>query len=252
MTTEHPVPSVPERIDHWSSQFARNSHGIYRRLRSDCPVFWNDVYDGFWLVTGREEVSEIALDDETFSSRNDAPDRESPYRGIGIPPKPIQSGIMEMDQPRFGAIRRELNRWFSPKVVESRAAEIEGYVAFCIDQIIERGGLRSRPERDSAIPQHRDRERLHRNSRDLDSQPNARCLAPAAERQRVSDVRIHIDRSKCQGHAQCYAQAPDIFELDDEGYLALDGDLDVPDESMVAASRAVASCPERVFRIGNG
>lgn len=42
-------------------------------------------------------------------------------------------------------------------------------------------------------------------------------------------MKIIVHREKCQGHARCWAMAPDIFELDDEGYI-MPGDIDVPEE----------------------
>ncbi|MER9069766.1 ferredoxin [Mesorhizobium sp. M0902] len=32
-------------------------------------------------------------------------------------------------------------------------------------------------------------------------------------------MRIIVQNAKCQGHARCAVQAPDIFKLDDEGYI---------------------------------
>ena len=56
-------------------------------------------------------------------------------------------------------------------------------------------------------------------------------------------MKIRLVRSKCAGHAQCYAVAPDIFPIDDEGFCILSERVVRPDE--VAIVRAgVASCPE--------
>jgi ferredoxin len=56
-------------------------------------------------------------------------------------------------------------------------------------------------------------------------------------------VKIRLIRSKCAGHAQCYAVAPDIFPIDDEGFCILEERVVRADEA--AAVRAgVASCPE--------
>jgi ferredoxin len=34
-------------------------------------------------------------------------------------------------------------------------------------------------------------------------------------------MRIIVHRDRCQGHARCWAMAPEICELDDEGYKTL-------------------------------
>ena len=59
-------------------------------------------------------------------------------------------------------------------------------------------------------------------------------------------MRIRVDTELCSGHARCNAAAPDIFELDDAGYNAMD-DHDVTDDQLRDASRGVLACPERAI-----
>ena len=40
-------------------------------------------------------------------------------------------------------------------------------------------------------------------------------------------MRIVSNRNKCEGHARCAAEAPDVFGLDGEGFTTLDGLVDV-------------------------
>jgi len=61
-------------------------------------------------------------------------------------------------------------------------------------------------------------------------------------------VRIVVDKGRCQGHAQCAALAPDLFVLDDLGYLAL-ADVEVADDNATTARRAALACPERAITI---
>lgn len=61
-------------------------------------------------------------------------------------------------------------------------------------------------------------------------------------------MRIRADKAKCTGHARCAAVAPDIFKLDDEGYIALE-EFEVPDEDEKLARRGVRACPERALAI---
>ncbi|HYB80227.1 MAG TPA: ferredoxin, partial [Mycobacterium sp.] len=35
-------------------------------------------------------------------------------------------------------------------------------------------------------------------------------------------MRVRLDKSKCVGHAQCYAVDPDLFPIDDSGYSILE------------------------------
>lgn len=59
-------------------------------------------------------------------------------------------------------------------------------------------------------------------------------------------MKVSIDTSKCQGHARCWEIAPEVFDLDDEGYgtVLLD---EVPDGLKAKALDAVQNCPERAI-----
>lgn len=61
-------------------------------------------------------------------------------------------------------------------------------------------------------------------------------------------MKIQIDRQKCEGHARCNAILPELFVLDDDGYIDTDG-FDVPSERSSDAELAAASCPERVITV---
>lgn len=64
-------------------------------------------------------------------------------------------------------------------------------------------------------------------------------------------MRIIVHKAKCQGHARCSAQAPDVFTLDDEGYI-LPGDIDVAEGEQLLASRGAQSCPETALEVVRG
>lgn len=61
-------------------------------------------------------------------------------------------------------------------------------------------------------------------------------------------MKIHVDTDKCAGHAQCAAHAPDVYELDDLGYVQpFDGEVPSPLEQR--ARIGAEACPERAIRI---
>jgi ferredoxin len=61
-------------------------------------------------------------------------------------------------------------------------------------------------------------------------------------------VRIVIDKANCVGHARCAAIAPELFLLDGEGYIAIEG-FAVPEGQEALAKRAARACPERVISV---
>lgn len=57
-------------------------------------------------------------------------------------------------------------------------------------------------------------------------------------------MRITLDRDACQGHNRCYLLAPELFDVDDEGYAVLLVDGEVPAELEEKARLAADNCPE--------
>ncbi len=64
-------------------------------------------------------------------------------------------------------------------------------------------------------------------------------------------MKIEADYDRCEGHGLCVDQAPEVFDLDDEGDLVhhFEGQ-DVPAELEDAAGRAVDACPVAALRRG--
>jgi ferredoxin len=62
-------------------------------------------------------------------------------------------------------------------------------------------------------------------------------------------MRVSVDNDRCTGHARCWAIAPDIFTIDDDGYSNIGTAKPVPDGTEDLARSGVAACPERALRI---
>lgn len=62
-------------------------------------------------------------------------------------------------------------------------------------------------------------------------------------------MRIVFDRGACQGHNRCYLLAPELFDVDDEGYAILRVDGDVPEELEKKAQLAADNCPEYAITV---
>jgi ferredoxin len=59
-------------------------------------------------------------------------------------------------------------------------------------------------------------------------------------------MKIRIEKSKCAGNARCAAVAPELFPLDDEGYIAVE-EVAVPPGMEALARKGARACPERVI-----
>ena len=61
-------------------------------------------------------------------------------------------------------------------------------------------------------------------------------------------MKILVNRARCSGHARCASVAPDLFRLDDDGYIGIDS-FDVSPADEERAARGARSCPERALRV---
>ncbi|HTK60955.1 MAG TPA: ferredoxin [Pseudonocardia sp.] len=58
---------------------------------------------------------------------------------------------------------------------------------------------------------------------------------------------VELDRDICAGHGLCSAVAPDLIDIDDDGYPVI-GDP-VPGDQLEAARDAVTACPEQALKL---
>lgn len=61
-------------------------------------------------------------------------------------------------------------------------------------------------------------------------------------------MRLVADRERCQGHNRCFAEAPELFDLDEDlkAFVVADS---VPSGQEAAARAAVRNCPERAITL---
>jgi ferredoxin len=61
-------------------------------------------------------------------------------------------------------------------------------------------------------------------------------------------MKIHVDQKACTGHGRCNALAPELYELDDNGYCAVTT-IDVAPERAQAARKGADACPEQAITV---
>lgn len=64
-------------------------------------------------------------------------------------------------------------------------------------------------------------------------------------------IRVSIDETTCSGHGRCYAIAPDLFNIDDDGRGVAPGEP-ISTSALGAAQLAVDNCPEEAIRLVGG
>ena len=61
-------------------------------------------------------------------------------------------------------------------------------------------------------------------------------------------MKLTLDSQKCQGHGRCYALAPELFDLDENGHgLVLVAEID--ESHRERAELAVQNCPEQAITL---
>jgi ferredoxin len=62
-------------------------------------------------------------------------------------------------------------------------------------------------------------------------------------------IKISVDHDKCMGHARCAAVAPDVYELDENGYVDIPDGTTVADDLRGHALDGAGACPERAISV---
>lgn len=61
-------------------------------------------------------------------------------------------------------------------------------------------------------------------------------------------MKIRVDVAACVGHARCAAVAPEVYELDDNGFNVT-AEKEVDESLRSQAIRGMRACPEKVITI---
>lgn len=100
-------------FDPFSEEFFNNPFDMYRRMRQDAPLYYNEDSD-FYALTRHEDVSAALKDHEAFSSS----------RGCDLAmvqgEEPPQKSIIFMDPPDHRHMRSLLNKAFTPRMIQSQ------------------------------------------------------------------------------------------------------------------------------------
>ena len=141
--TMHELAPGTIDVDHQGPDFIASRHRRYAEMRDRCPVVFNQHHGGFWMVTDYESVAAVARDNETFAHKYE-PDSDDgiSYHGIcGIPRPPYvpRMGVSEIDGPEHADLRRVLNPYMTPRVIERQRPRMEAVSAWFLDQVVEAG-----------------------------------------------------------------------------------------------------------------
>jgi cytochrome P450 len=111
-------------------------HALFTRLRREAPVHWSPLADypeeaGFGSITRAEDVREVSLDWETYSSEVGG---VLVLDDFGIPLEAQRQQMISMDPPRHDRIKALFQRGFTP----ARIAEHEERIRAIVNRVLDR------------------------------------------------------------------------------------------------------------------
>lgn len=118
----------PYRID-----ITRDPYPVYRRLRAEAPLYYNEEHD-FFAVSRFDDVERGLSDNETFSSARGG------ILEIIKMNVPMPSGVFIFEDPPLHTVHRGvLSKVFTPKKMNALEPKIREFCARCLDPLVGAG-----------------------------------------------------------------------------------------------------------------
>lgn len=105
-------------FDPFSEDYFNNPYEIYRRMREEAPLYYDEKED-FYALTRHDDVAGAFKDFETYSSARGC-DLAMVRRGVPAE----QKSIIFMDPPEHRHMRSLLNKAFTPRAIQSQRETI--------------------------------------------------------------------------------------------------------------------------------
>lgn len=116
------------KFDPYSEEFFADPFPIYRRMREEAPVYYNEEHD-FYALTRHADVAAAFKDYQTFSSA----------RGVDLAmvksDEPPPQAIIFMDPPDHRHMRSLLNKAFTPRAIQAQREVVIELVEHCLSAV---------------------------------------------------------------------------------------------------------------------
>lgn len=121
--------------DPYDREIDADPYPVYRRLREEAPLYYNDQYD-FYALSRFDDVQRTFVDSETYSSARGAV-LEIIKADIEMP-----SGIVIFEDPPVHTVHRGLlNRVFTPKKMNELEDKVREFCVATLDPLVGTGGF---------------------------------------------------------------------------------------------------------------
>ena len=123
--------------DPYNREIALDPWPVFKRLRDEAPVYYNEQYD-FYVLSRYDDVHRGLVDDpRLISGRGTIPEIIRAYNGTKFP-----AGTFIFEDPPDHTVHRGLlSRVFTPKKMDALIPQIRAYCAGCLDPLIGSDGF---------------------------------------------------------------------------------------------------------------
>ncbi len=139
-TDDRVVVDFDQHSPEYRAAYPQVSHAV----REKCPAAWSENHDGYWVISGRDLIGEMAKHPEFLSNDFDPFGDLRRDGGVAIPaPKgrTTRGGFLEMDPPLQLEYRHVLNPFLSPTAVERWRPMVAELARACIDEKLASGRI---------------------------------------------------------------------------------------------------------------
>ncbi len=115
-------------------------YGLFKRLRSECPVHWSESIqqypeeDGFWSITSADDVHTVSRDWRTYSSGQGI----TALTHSILPLELQQAMFIGMDPPKHDRLKALFQRGFTPKRIADHEEAIRTITVDVLDGLGDR------------------------------------------------------------------------------------------------------------------
>jgi cytochrome P450 len=112
-------------------------HELFKELRAKCPVHWTSEIteypeeDGYWSITRADDVREVSLDWETYSSAHGI----TALTNAIMPVELISAMFIGMDPPKHDRLKQLFQRGFTPKRIAEHEDAIRSITTGVLDRL---------------------------------------------------------------------------------------------------------------------
>src|ERR671911_2180818 len=124
--------------EHWEQG---PPHEIFKELRGRCPVHWSEINEypneeGFWSITRADDVHEVSLDWETYSSERGG------VTGLthASPLELARGRFIAQDPPKHDRLKMLFQRGFTPRRIAEHEDRIRAITERVLDGVADSGG----------------------------------------------------------------------------------------------------------------